>query len=66
MLDNRLLNKTEIEALADMPSKDVLQSQLLGLLLTPATSLVRLLNEPASMLARLLQASAEKQEKAAA
>ncbi len=66
VLDNRLLNKTEIDALADMPSKEVLQSQLLGLLQTPATNLVRLLNEPASMLARLLQASAEKQEKAAA
>ena len=66
VLDNRLLNKTEIDALAEMPSKEVLQSQLLGLLQTPATNLVRLLNEPASMLARLLQASAEKQEKAAA
>ena len=66
VLDNRLLNKTEIDALAEMPSKEVLQSQLLGLLQTPATNLVRLLNEPASMLARLLQASAEKQEKAIA
>ena len=66
VLDNRLLNKTEIDALAEMPSKEILQSQLLGLLQTPATNLVRLLNEPASMLARLLQASAEKQEKAAA
>ena len=66
VLDNRLLNTRDIEALAEMPSKEALQAQLLGLLLTPATSLVRLLNEPASMLARALQAAVEKQEKAAA
>ena len=65
VLENKLLNKNEIDALADMPSKEALQAQLLGLLQTPATTLVRLLNEPASMLARLLQASAEKQQQAA-
>jgi large subunit ribosomal protein L10 len=34
---------------------------LLGLLLSPATKLVRLLNEPASSLARLLKAKSEKE-----
>src|SRR6266700_1092093 len=51
----------EIEALADLPPREVLQAQLLGLLLSPATKLVRLLNEPASSLARLLKAKSEKE-----
>jgi len=38
---------------------------LLGLLLSPATKLVRLLNEPASALARLLNAKAQKEGKPA-
>src|SRR5437588_266744 len=51
----------EIEALADLPSREVLLAQLLGLLLSPATKLVRLLNEPAASLARLLNAKAQKE-----
>jgi hypothetical protein len=39
---------------------------LLGLLLSPATRLVRLLNEPGSALARLLKAKAEKGDAAQA
>jgi len=35
--------------------------QLLGMLLAPATKLVRILNEPAAALARLLNAKAEKE-----
>jgi len=42
-----------------------LQAQLLGVLLAPATKLVRILNEPASALARLLNAKAEKEGKPA-
>jgi len=38
-----------------------LQAQLLGLLLSPATRLVRLLNEPGAAFARLLKAKAEKE-----
>ncbi len=60
VLDSKVLSKGDIDALADMPPKDVLQAQLLGLLQTPATSLVRLLNEPGSMLARALQAVIDK------
>jgi large subunit ribosomal protein L10 len=46
--------------LADLPPKEVLQAQLLGLLLSPATKLVRTLNEPGASLARVLAAIAEK------
>ena len=46
-----------LEKLADLPAREVLQAQFLGLLLSPATRLVRLLNEPGSALARLSLAS---------
>lgn len=59
LLDDTILNAQQIEALADLPSKEVLQARLLGVLLAPATKLVRVLNEPASGLARVLKAKAE-------
>ncbi len=60
-VDRAVLSTAELEILAELPSREVLQAQLLGLLLSPATRLVRLLNEPASALARLLKAKAEKE-----
>jgi large subunit ribosomal protein L10 len=59
-LNNQRLADTDIIALADLPSIEVLRSKLLGLLNAPATKLVTLLNTPASQLARVLQAKAEK------
>jgi large subunit ribosomal protein L10 len=61
-VDRTTLSTAELEALAELPSREVLQAQLLGLLLSPATRLVRLLNEPAAALARLLNAKATKEE----
>jgi large subunit ribosomal protein L10 len=63
VIDKSVLSAQEIEALADLPSREVLLAQLLGLLMSPATKLVRLLNEPAASLARLLNAKAEKEGK---
>jgi large subunit ribosomal protein L10 len=60
ILDNSVLDIAQVMALADLPSKEVLQSQFLALLLTPATQLVRTLNEPGASLARVLAAIAEK------
>jgi large subunit ribosomal protein L10 len=60
ILDNSVLDAAQVVALADLPSKEVLQAQLLGLLLSPATKLVRTLNEPGASLARVLAAIAEK------
>jgi large subunit ribosomal protein L10 len=60
ILDNQILETEQVLALADLPSKEILQSQLLALLLTPATQLVRTLNEPAASLARVLKAIGEK------
>ena len=61
-VDRAVLSTAELETLADLPPREILQVRLLGLLLSPATQLVRLLNEPASTLARLLKAKSEKSE----
>ena len=66
ILDRAVLNVDEIIALADLPSKPVLQAKLLGLLMAPASTLVRLINTPASQLAQVLKAHSEKEEKIAA
>jgi large subunit ribosomal protein L10 len=60
-VDRAVLSTAELETLAELPTREILQAQLLGLLLSPATRLVRLFNEPASALARLLNAKAEKE-----
>ena len=60
LIDRAIVSTAEVEQLADLPSRDVLLGQLLGLLLAPATRLVRVLNEPASAFARLLNARASK------
>lgn len=60
IVDRAILPKQDVEAMADLPSREVLQAQLLGLFLAPATRLVRVLNEPGSAFARLLNARASK------
>src|SRR5438046_5865188 len=65
VIDKSILSAQEIEALADLPLRDVLLAQLLGLLMSPATTLGRLLNEPGASLARLLNAKAQKEGKPA-
>jgi large subunit ribosomal protein L10 len=59
-LNNSRLADTDIIALADLPSIEVMRSKFLGLLNAPATKLVTLMNTPASQLARVLQAKVEK------
>ena len=60
-VDRAVLSTAELETLAELPTREVLQAQFLGLLLSPATRLVRLFNEPGAALARLLNAKAEKE-----
>src|ERR1700682_3795680 len=62
VVDKAILSTADVEALAELPSREILLSQLLGLLLAPATRLGRVLNEPASAFARLLKAKGEKGE----
>ena len=61
IVDKSVLSTMQVEALAELPPREVLLAQLLGVLLSPATKLVRLLNEPGSALARLLNAKMEKE-----
>lgn len=59
-LNSQRLEAADLISLADLPSIEVLRSQLLGVLQAPAAKLVRLLNTPATQLVRVLQAKAEK------
>lgn len=65
-VDRAVLSTAELETLAELPAREILQAQLLGLLLSPATRLVRLFNESGAALARLLNAKAEKEGASAA
>ncbi len=60
--DGKLLTSAEVKMIADLPSREALLAQLLGLIQMPATQLARLMNEPASMIARVVNASAQKSE----
>ncbi|HEY0368912.1 MAG TPA: 50S ribosomal protein L10 [Chthoniobacterales bacterium] len=61
VVDKSVLATKDIEALAELPPREVLLAQLLGLLMSPMNGLARLLNEPGASLARLLNAKAEKE-----
>jgi len=60
VLDGKPLSGEEVQALAALPPREVILAQLLGLLMAPATQVVRLLNEPGSALARLIDAIGKK------
>ena len=60
ILDGAVLEATHVKALADLPSREVLLSQILNLINSPAATLVRLIHTPASQLAQVLKAKAEK------
>ena len=59
------LNADGIRALAALPSLDILRSQLVGLIATPATRIAGVLQAPAAQLARVFGAYATKDESAA-
>ena len=56
ILDGEVLDKPQIAALADLPSREALLGQLLAVINAPATKLLRTINEPAGSLARVIQA----------
>ena len=60
-LENKRLADTDLMALADLPSLEVLRSKLLGVLNAPAQKLVTLINTPATQLAQVIKARAEKE-----
>ena len=65
VLDGKPLTGEEIQALAALPPREVVLAQLLGLIMAPATQVVRLLNEPGSALARVVDAIGKKNGDAA-
>lgn len=60
-LDGKLLEPSDLERLAKMPSLDEARAMLLGLLQAPAGKFVRTIAEPGSMFARLLAARRDQQ-----
>jgi large subunit ribosomal protein L10 len=65
VLDGKPLSGEEIHALAALPPRELVLAQLLGLIMAPATQVVRLLNEPGSALARVIDAIGKKNGDAA-
>lgn len=56
VLNEKILDKDQIEALAKLPGLESLRAQLLGLLNQPGTSLVRVLNAVPQSVVNVLQA----------
>ncbi len=56
ILDAAILTKDQVLNLAELPSKEILLGQLLGVLKAPATKLARLLSTPAMQIAQVIKA----------
>jgi large subunit ribosomal protein L10 len=65
-LEKELIDAKQIVMLAELPSREQVRAQLLALINTPATKLVRTIQEPARGLAAVLKAYSEKQAAPAA
>lgn len=59
-LDGELVETSSIQMLAKLPAMPQMRAQLLALISTPATQLVRTVKEPARMIAAVLQSFSEK------
>lgn len=64
-LNTQLLSAADIEAMADMPSREVLLGQLVGTVQAPMTQLVGVMNQKVSSLLYVLTAIEEKKKNAA-
>ena len=60
--DGEILNAEQVIAIADLPGKDALRAQLLGLLVAVPTGLVRVLNAKASSIVNVINAYKNKLE----
>ncbi len=56
VLDGTMMPAANVNALAKLPSREVLLAQLLGLINAPASQLLRTIQEPGAQVARLLGA----------
>ncbi len=64
-VDGQVLGAADMAALADLPPREVLLGQLLGLLQAPAGQMVRVLNAKLSSVVYVLNAFLKKKEQAA-
>jgi large subunit ribosomal protein L10 len=60
ILDNVVYDEVQIKRIADIPSKEVLISQIMSCLNSPATKLAMVVNQVTASLARAIKAVAEK------
>ncbi len=60
LMDGALLSVSDVAAIADLPSKDALRSQLLSVLQGPARNLASLLNNKAASILNVLNAYKDK------
>ncbi len=65
VVEGSLLSEADTYALADLPPREVLLAQVLGLLQAPAQQLVRVLNAKVASIVYVLKAYGDKQTKAA-
>jgi large subunit ribosomal protein L10 len=65
-LGQSTLTAANVKALADLPPLPVMRAQLLGVLLAPASKLVRTLSEPGRQVAAVLKAYADQEAAPAA
>ncbi len=62
VVEGALLNQADAFAMADLPSREVLLAQLLGLLQAPASQLVRVLNAKLASIVYVLDAYCKKKD----
>ncbi|TLN24463.1 50S ribosomal protein L10 [bacterium] len=65
-LDGQPISAKQVKALAELPPLPIMRAQLLGVLLAPASKLVRTLAEPARSMAGVVKAYSEKEAAPAA
>lgn len=58
-MNGKLINADGVKALAELPSLDGMRAMLLGVIVAPASKLVRTVNEPGAQLARVIDAKAK-------
>ena len=56
LLDGRVIDKSEVETLATLPSLDQIRAKLVGLIQAPAQKIAMVLCAPAGQLARVVEA----------
>ncbi len=66
VMEQAVLDKNQVKALAELPPLPVVRAQLLGVLQAPASKLVRTVAEPARQIASVLKAYVDQSAPAAA